>query len=75
MRQNQCSSHRSRESGRHSVGFGNIQGNPNLFELVDKSGFPLVIGSPHIGASTAEGQGRVGQEVAQTVIEFYRSST
>ena len=50
------------------------RGNPRLFELVDKNGLPLVIGSPHIGASTAEGQERVGQEVAQTVIEFYRSS-
>ncbi|MFO7583107.1 MAG: D-2-hydroxyacid dehydrogenase [Anaerolineales bacterium] len=29
-----------------------------------------VIGSPHIGAATKEGQGRVGAEVAQIVIEF-----
>ena len=51
-----------------------VRGNPKLFELLDKNGLPLVIGSPHIGAATAEGQERVGQEVAQTVIEFYRSS-
>jgi D-3-phosphoglycerate dehydrogenase len=29
-----------------------------------------VIGSPHIGAATKEGQGRVGAEVAEIVIEF-----
>ncbi len=29
-----------------------------------------VIGSPHIGAATKEGQGRVGAEVAQIVIDF-----
>ncbi len=29
-----------------------------------------VIGSPHIGAATKEGQGRVGAEVAQIVVEF-----
>jgi D-3-phosphoglycerate dehydrogenase len=29
-----------------------------------------VIGSPHIGAATKEGQGRVGSEVAQIAIEF-----
>jgi D-3-phosphoglycerate dehydrogenase len=29
-----------------------------------------VIGSPHIGAATREGQGRVGSEVAQIVVEF-----
>jgi D-3-phosphoglycerate dehydrogenase / 2-oxoglutarate reductase len=51
-----------------------VRGNPRLFELLDKNGLPLVIGSPHIGAATAEGQERVGQEVARTVIEFYRSS-
>ncbi|NCP88118.1 MAG: 3-phosphoglycerate dehydrogenase [Anaerolineae bacterium CG_4_9_14_3_um_filter_57_17] len=31
-----------------------------------------VIASPHIGAATKEGQGRVGAEVAQIVIEFSR---
>jgi D-3-phosphoglycerate dehydrogenase len=49
-------------------------GNPKLFGLKDKNGFNLVIGSPHIGASTAEGQGRVGTEVADILIEFYRES-
>jgi D-3-phosphoglycerate dehydrogenase len=29
-----------------------------------------VIGSPHIGAATKEGQGRVGAEVAQIVVDF-----
>jgi D-3-phosphoglycerate dehydrogenase len=29
-----------------------------------------VIASPHIGAATKEGQGRVGAEVAQIVIDF-----
>jgi D-3-phosphoglycerate dehydrogenase len=46
------------------------KGNPRLYELVDEDGFALVIGSPHIGAATAEGQERVGAEVAQTAIEF-----
>jgi D-3-phosphoglycerate dehydrogenase / 2-oxoglutarate reductase len=32
-----------------------------------------VIGSPHIGASTKEAQGRVGAEVAQKIIEFANS--
>ncbi len=31
-----------------------------------------VIGTPHIGAATAEGQGRVGVAVAEKVIEFAR---
>lgn len=31
-----------------------------------------VIASPHIGAATKEGQGRVGAEVAQIVIDFFR---
>lgn len=31
---------------------------------------PQVIGSPHIGAGTKEAAGRVGEEVAQIVIEF-----
>jgi D-3-phosphoglycerate dehydrogenase len=50
-----------------------VKGNLKLFELVDKNGLPLVIGSPHIGASTVEGQERVGQEVASIVIEFFQS--
>jgi D-3-phosphoglycerate dehydrogenase len=50
-----------------------VKGNPKLFELVDESGTPLVIGSPHIGASTVEGQKRVGQQVAEIAIEFARS--
>lgn len=33
-------------------------------------GLPQVIGSPHIGAGTAEATERVGAEVAQIVIEF-----
>jgi len=49
-------------------------GNPKLFELKDKDGFNLVIGSPHIGASTAEGQDRVGGEVAEILIDFYRKN-
>jgi D-3-phosphoglycerate dehydrogenase len=48
-------------------------GNPKLFELKDAKGFALVIGSPHIGASTVEGQARVGGEVAEILIAFYRS--
>jgi D-3-phosphoglycerate dehydrogenase len=31
-----------------------------------------VIGSPHIGAATREAQGRIGAEVADKLIEFYR---
>jgi len=31
---------------------------------------PQVIGSPHIGAGTGEAKARVGEEVAQTAIEF-----
>jgi D-3-phosphoglycerate dehydrogenase len=49
-------------------------GNPRLFELKDDKGFNLVIGSPHIGASTAEGQARVGTEVAEILVEFYREN-
>jgi D-3-phosphoglycerate dehydrogenase len=45
-------------------------GNSKLFELKDKDGFNLVIGSPHVGASTEEGQGRVGAEVAEILIGF-----
>jgi D-3-phosphoglycerate dehydrogenase len=48
-------------------------GNPKLFALKDKDGFNLVIGSPHIGASTVEGQIRVGVEVADIMIEHYRN--
>jgi phosphoglycerate dehydrogenase-like enzyme len=33
---------------------------------------PQVIGSPHIGAGTAEARARVGEEVAQIAAEFYR---
>jgi D-3-phosphoglycerate dehydrogenase len=48
-------------------------GNAKLYELKDENGFGLVIGSPHIGAGTAEGQARVGQEVADILIEFYQA--
>ncbi len=47
-----------------------VKGNPKLFELVDEDGFPLVIGSPHIGASTSEAQSRVGEQVARIAVEF-----
>lgn len=50
-----------------------VKGNPKLFELVDEHGTPLVIGSPHIGASTVEGQKRVGWQVAEIAIEFSQS--
>jgi len=33
-----------------------------------------VIGSPHIGASTSEAQARVGAEVAEKMIEFYKEN-
>jgi D-3-phosphoglycerate dehydrogenase len=49
-------------------------GNPILFGLKDENGFNRVIGSPHIGASTVEGQARVGTEVADILIEFYREN-
>jgi len=49
-------------------------GSAKLFELKDKDGFALVIGSPHIGASTDEGQARVGGEVADILIDFYRKN-
>jgi len=39
-----------------------------LFELDN------VIGSPHVGAATKEAQGRVGAEVADKLIEFYRQN-
>ncbi len=48
-------------------------GNAKLFGLKDKDGFNLVIGSPHIGASTVEGQVRVGGEVAEILIEHDKS--
>ncbi len=47
-------------------------GNARLFELKDKDGFLKVIGSPHVGASTSEGQDRVGGEVAEILIEYHR---
>jgi D-3-phosphoglycerate dehydrogenase len=47
-------------------------GNPKLFELRDANGFLKVMGSPHIGASTVEGQDRVGAEVAEILIDFYK---
>jgi D-3-phosphoglycerate dehydrogenase len=50
-------------------------GNPKLFGLKDENGFNKVIGSPHIGAGTVEGQARVGTEVADTLIEFYRDQS
>jgi D-3-phosphoglycerate dehydrogenase len=46
-------------------------GNARLYSLKDDNGFNKVIGSPHIGAGTAEGQARVGTEVAEILIEFY----
>jgi D-3-phosphoglycerate dehydrogenase len=49
-------------------------GNSRLFGLRDKNGFNLVIGSPHIGASTEEGQDRVGLEVAEILIEYHREN-
>jgi D-3-phosphoglycerate dehydrogenase len=49
-------------------------GNAKLFALKDENGFNKVIGSPHIGASTSEGQDRVGGEVAEILIEFYKES-
>jgi phosphoglycerate dehydrogenase-like enzyme len=49
-------------------------GNPKLFELKDENGFNRVIGSPHIGAATLEGQVRVGTEVAEILIDFYNEN-
>ncbi len=43
-----------------------------LFTLKDDNGFNLVIGSPHVGASTKEGQARVGVELAQIIIDFFK---
>ncbi len=50
-------------------------GNAKLFELRDENGFGLVIGSPHVGASTVEGQARVGSEVADILIAFYKETS
>jgi D-3-phosphoglycerate dehydrogenase len=50
-------------------------GNPRLFGVKDENGFNKVIGSPHIGAGTVEGQARVGTEVADILIEYYRSES
>jgi D-3-phosphoglycerate dehydrogenase len=49
-------------------------GNAKLFGLKDANGFNKVIGSPHIGAGTVEGQARVGTEVADILIEFYQEN-
>ena len=49
-------------------------GNARLFSLKDKNGFNLVVGSPHVGASTFEGQGRVGAEVAEILTTFYKEN-
>jgi D-3-phosphoglycerate dehydrogenase len=49
-------------------------GNTKLFALKDQNGFNLVIGSPHVGASTVEGQARVGLEVAEILIDYYREN-
>jgi len=49
-------------------------GNPKLFDLKDKNGFNRVIGSPHVGASTEEGQARVGLEVAEIMVDYYREN-
>jgi D-3-phosphoglycerate dehydrogenase len=49
-------------------------GNAKLFGLKDENGFNKVIGSPHIGASTDEGQARVGIEVADILIEYFREN-
>jgi D-3-phosphoglycerate dehydrogenase len=49
-------------------------GNAKLFSLKDKNGFNLVVGSPHVGASTFEGQGRVGAEVAEILTDFNKKN-
>ena len=49
-------------------------GNSKLFELEDENGLGLVVGSPHIGAGTVEGQARVGSEVADILIAFYKEN-
>jgi D-3-phosphoglycerate dehydrogenase len=49
-------------------------GNAKLFSVKDKDGFNRVIGSPHVGASTAEGQARVGGEVVDILVDFYMNN-
>lgn len=49
-------------------------GNAKLYSVKDKDGLNKVIGSPHIGASTREGQTRVGGEVAEILIDFYKKN-
>jgi D-3-phosphoglycerate dehydrogenase len=49
-------------------------GNARLFSVKDKYGLNKVIGSPHIGASTQEGQARVGGEVAEILTDFLRKN-
>jgi D-3-phosphoglycerate dehydrogenase len=49
-------------------------GNFKLYGLKDQDGFNRVIGSPHVGASTIEGQARVGTEVADILIQFHREN-
>lgn len=49
-------------------------GNQKLYELTGENGFGLVMGSPHIGASTFEAQVRIGTEVADILIEFHRDN-
>ncbi|MBN1267250.1 MAG: hypothetical protein JXA25_17290 [Anaerolineales bacterium] len=39
-----------------------------LFEL------DQIIGSPHVGASTAEGQARVGEEIVERLIDFFKEN-
>jgi D-3-phosphoglycerate dehydrogenase len=50
-------------------------GNARLFAIKDGNGFNKVIGSPHIGAGTVEGQSRVGGEVADILIQFYKENS
>jgi D-3-phosphoglycerate dehydrogenase len=50
-------------------------GNPRLFAIKDGDGCNRVIGSPHMGAATVEGQARVGGEVADILIEFYKQGS
>lgn len=50
-------------------------GNVKLFAIKDENGFNKVIGSPHVGASTIEGQSRVGSEVADILIQFYKENS
>jgi D-3-phosphoglycerate dehydrogenase len=50
-------------------------GNAKLFAITDENGFNKVIGSPHVGASTSEGQSRVGGEVAEILVEFNKKTS